>query len=153
MADVLVLFGSKSDESTYKSILNILKKEKITYELKIASAHKTPEDVNDILRQDYKIIISGAGLAAALPGVVASKTIRPVIGVPCRGSYQGLDALLSIAQMPPGIPVLAVGVGKAKIAAENAAKMLKRYENVNIIGDQNEPAVQKAVATLKKFNI
>ena len=106
MKDILVLFASKSDEDSYNSILKILKKEKVSYDLKIASAHKTPEDVDNILKQDYKVIISGAGLAAALPGVVAANTLRPVIGVPCKGNYQGLDALLSIAQMPPGIPVL-----------------------------------------------
>src|SRR3989338_11593504 len=152
MADVLVLFGSKSDESTYKSILNILKKEKITYELKIASDHKTPEDVNDILRQDYKIIISGAGLAAALPGVVASKTIRPVIGVPCRGNYEGLDALLSIMQMPPGIPVLSVGAGKADVAAHAAVEILKKPKKVVLIGDKNNKAFRKAEEILRQFD-
>ena len=93
MTDVLVLFGSKSDIDSYKQILKILDKEKVSYDFKIASAHKTPEDVDNILKQDYKVVISGAGLAAALPGVVAARTIRPIIGVPCQGSYQGLDAL------------------------------------------------------------
>ena len=153
MADVLVLFGSKSDESTYKSILNILKKEKITYELKIASAHKTPEDVNDILRQDYKIIISGAGLAAALPGVAAAKTIRPVIGVPCAGNYQGLDALLSIMQMPPGIPVLSVGVGKADSAAYAAINILKQPKKVVLVGDKSSKAFKKAEEILRQFGV
>src|SRR3989339_1242112 len=153
MADVLVLFGSKSDESTYKSILNILKKEKITYELKIASAHKTPEDVNDILRQDYKIIISGAGLAAALPGVIAAKTIRPVIGVPCAGNYQGLDALLSIMQMPPGIPVLSVGALKADVAAQEAVKILNRPEKVVLVGDKTNKTFKKAEEMLRQFGV
>ena len=153
MADVLILFGSKSDESTYKNILNILKKEKISYELKIASAHKTPEDVNDILRKDYKLIISGAGLAAALPGVVASKTIRPVIGVPCQGSYQGLDALLSIMQMPPGIPVLSTGVGKADAAAYAAIDILKQPKKVVLVGDKNNKAFKKAEETLRQFEV
>ena len=71
MADVLVLFGSESDEDTYKNILKILDKEKVSYELKIASAHKTPGDVEHIIGRNYKIIISGAGLAAALPGLVS----------------------------------------------------------------------------------
>ena len=150
---VLVLFASKSDEKSYKDILKILDKEKISYDFKIASAHKTPDDVDLILKQDYKIIISGAGLSAALPGVIASKTIRPVIGVPCAGNYQGLDALLSIAQMPPGIPVLAVGVNRGDIAAQNCAKMIKKYESMTIIGDKNNSAVKKAVDTLKKFEI
>jgi 5-(carboxyamino)imidazole ribonucleotide mutase len=153
MTDILVLFGSKSDEYTYRDILDILKKEKMSYELKIASAHKTPDDVNDILRQDYKIVISGAGLSAALPGVVASKTIRPVIGVPCKGSYQGLDALLSIVQMPPGIPVLSTGVGKADVAAYAAIKILKRQEKVVLVGDKNNDAFRKAEQILRQFGV
>ena len=153
MTDILVLFGSKSDEYTYRDILDILKKEKMSYELKIASAHKTPDDVNDILRQDYKIVISGAGLSAALPGVVASKTIRPVIGVPCKGSYQGLDALLSIMQMPPGIPVLSTGIGKADIAAYSAIKILKKQEKVVLVGDKNNNAFRKAEEILRQFGV
>ncbi|MEK6868772.1 MAG: AIR carboxylase family protein, partial [Nanoarchaeota archaeon] len=97
MADILVLFASKSDEGTYRQIFKILDKNKVSYDFKLASAHKTPEDVDRIVSSsDYKVIISGAGLAAALPGVIAAKTLRPVIGVPCKGNYEGLDALLSI---------------------------------------------------------
>jgi len=153
MKDILVLFASKSDEDSYNSILNILKKEKVSYDLKIASAHKTPEDVDNILKQDYKIIISGAGLAAALPGVVAANTIRPIIGVPCKGNYQGLDALLSIVQMPPGIPVLAVGVGKANVAAYSAIEMLKKKDKVVLIGDKNNKAYKKAEDILRQFGV
>ena len=153
MTDVLVLFGSKSDEYTYRDILDILKREKISYELKIASAHKTPDDINDILRQGYKIIIAGAGLSAALPGVVAAKTIKPVIGVPCKGSYQGLDALLSIVQMPPGIPVLSVGVGKADVAANAAVDILKAPKKVVLIGDKNNNAFKKAEEILRQFGV
>lgn len=153
MADVLILFGSKSDEDTYKQISKILDKGKISYELRIASAHKTPEDVDMIMRKDYKVIISGAGLAAALPGVVASKTIRPVIGVPCPGNYQGLDALLSIMQMPPGIPVLSVGVGKADVAAYSAIKILKNPEKAVLVGDKHDKAFKKAEEILKQFGV
>ncbi len=153
MADVLVLFASKSDESSYKQIFKILNKGKINYDFKIASAHKTPDDVDDILRQDYKVIISGAGLAAALPGVVAAKSIRPVIGVPCKGNYQGLDALLSIVQMPPGVPVLGVGVDKADIAAISTVKILKKYEKVVLVGDKNNKAFKKAEEILRQFKI
>ncbi len=130
MADVLVLFGSKSDESTFKPILKILKNEKVIYDFKIASAHKTPGDVDQIIGRNYKVIISGAGLSAALPGVIAARTVIAVIGVPCKGSYQGLDALLSIMQMPPGIPVLSVGVEKADAAAYSAIKILKSPKKV-----------------------
>jgi len=153
MADVLVLFASKSDEDSYNQIINILKKEKVSYEFKLASAHKTPEDVDNILRNDYKLIISGAGLAAALPGVVAAKTIRPIIGVPCKGNYQGLDALLSIVQMPPGIPVLSVGTGKADVAAQSAVNILRKPEKVVLVGDKNSKAFKKAEDILREFNV
>ena len=153
MTDILVLFGSKSDESTYKDILKILDKEKITYDFKIASAHKTPEDLDLILRKDYKLIISGAGLAAALPGVVAAKTIKPVIGVPCAGNYQGLDSLLSIMQMPPGIPVLGTGVGKADTASYSAVEILKKPKKVVLIGDKNNKAFRKAEEILRQFGV
>ena len=153
MAKVLVIFGSKSDGKIYSEIVKVLKREEVDFDLRISSAHKTPEDVEEILRNDYAVVIAGAGLSAHLPGVVASKVIRPVIGIPCEGNYQGLDALLSISQMPSGIPVLAVGVNKADIAAQNCAKMLRKYESITIIGDKNNDAVKKAVETLKKFNV
>jgi len=153
MKKVLIIFGSKSDEKVYNEIAKGLKKEKIDFDLRVSSAHKTPEDVDNTLENDYAVVIAGAGLAAHLPGVVATRTLRPVIGVPCEGSYQGLDALLSIAQMPPGIPVLAVGVNKGAIAGENCAKMMRKYESVTIIGDKNNESVKKAVETLKKFVI
>ena len=153
MKKVLIIFGSKSDEKIYSQIVNFFKRENVDFDLRISSAHKTPGDVDKTLAKDYAVVIAGAGLAAHLPGVVASKTIRPVIGVPCGGNYQGLDALLSIAQMPPGVPVLAVGVNKPVIAAENCAKILKKYESVTIIGDKSNEAVKKAADTLKKFNV
>lgn len=153
MTDLLVLFASKSDEKTYKIIRNILDKEKVDYELKLASAHKDPDEVDVILRKDYKVIISGAGLAAALPGVVASRTIRPIIGVPCPGSYQGLDALLSIIQMPPGIPVLTVGVNKGDIAANAAINMLKRPKKIVLVGDENNDAFKKTENILGQFEV
>lgn len=153
MRKALIIFGSKSDERVYNEIAKGLKKEKIDFDLRVSSAHKTPEDVDKTLQNDYAVIIAGAGLAAHLPGVVAARTIRAVIGVPCEGNYQGLDALLSIAQMPPGVPVLAVGVNKGDVAAQNCAKMMKKYESVTIIGDKNNGAVKKTVETLKRFNV
>ena len=153
MNKALIIFGSKTDEKVYNEIAKGLKKAKVDFDLRVSSAHKTPEDVDTTLKEDYAVIISGAGLAAHLPGVAAARVLRPVIGVPCEGNYQGLDALLSIAQMPPGIPVLAVGVNKGNVAAENCAKMMKKYESVTIIGDKNNEAVKKAVETLKKFDI
>ena len=153
MKKALIIFGSKSDEKTYNEIANTLKKEKVGFDLRVSSAHKTPDDVEKTLETDYSVVIAGAGLAAHLPGVIAAKVIRPVIGVPCEGNYEGLDALLAIAQMPPGIPVLAVGVNKGEIAAQNCAKMMGKYDSVTIIGDKETDAVKKAVETLKKFNV
>ncbi len=153
MKKALIIFGSKADEKVYNQVASSLKKQKIDFDLRISSAHKTPDDVNDTLKNNYSVVIAGAGLAAHLPGVIASKVICPVIGVPCEGNYHGLDALLAIAQMPPGIPVLAVGVSQARIAAENCAKMMKKYGDVLLIGDEKIKAVQKAVEILKKFNV
>ena len=153
MKKALIVFGSKSDEKVYNEIAKILKKEKVNFDLRVSSAHKTPEDVDETLKQDYPVIIAGAGLAAHLPGVAAARVLSPVIGVPCEGNYQGLDALLSVAQMPPGIPVLAVGVNKGDVAAENCAKIMKKHEGVTIIGDKNNDAVKKAAGILKQFSI
>ncbi len=153
MNKALIIFGSKTDEKVYNEIAKGLKKAKVEFELRVSSAHKTPEDVEKTLQDDYAVVIAGAGLAAHLPGVAAARVLRPVIGVPCEGNYQGMDALLSIAQMPPGIPVLAVGVNKGNVAAENCAKMMKKYESITIIGDKNNDAVKKAVETLKKFDV
>ncbi|MDP3766273.1 MAG: 5-(carboxyamino)imidazole ribonucleotide mutase [Nanoarchaeota archaeon] len=153
MNKALVIFGSKTDEKVYNQIVKGLKKEKIDFDLRVSSAHKTPDDVDKTLQNDYGVIIAGAGLAAHLPGVIAARVLRPVIGVPCEGNYQGLDALLAIAQMPPGVPVLAVGVNKGDIAAQNCAKMMKKYSSITIIGDKNNETVKKAVEILKRFGI
>ena len=150
---VLVIFGSESDSEIYNKIIKILEDNKIDFELKIASAHRNPGRINNIMQKDYKVIIAGAGLAAALPGVIASKTTRPVIGVPCEGSYQGLDALLSIVQMPTGIPVMSVGVAQAETAALNAINILKEHNAVSIVGNKNEKPVKDAVDIFTKMNV
>jgi 5-(carboxyamino)imidazole ribonucleotide mutase len=153
MSKILVIFGSKSDSEVYNKIVKILKDYRIDFDFKIASAHKNPAEVESIIQKNYSLIIAGAGLSAALPGFIASKTIRPIIGVPCEGNYQGLDALLSIVQMPRGIPVMGVGVNQAEIAALNAIKMLKEYDVVSIIGNKNEKAVRDTVDVFSRMNI
>jgi 5-(carboxyamino)imidazole ribonucleotide mutase len=153
MPKVIVIFGSKSDEGVYSRVISALKQNKVEYELKICSAHRNPDEIGNILAGEHSVVIAGAGLAAALPGAVAAKTIKPVIGVPCKVNYLGLDSLLSIAQMPPGIPVLAVGVNQAEVAANNASLMLKEYEGVNIVADKKTKAVEKAIAKLNEFGI
>ena len=144
----LVLFASRTDQPTYGRIADELKNAGIEHELRIASAHKTPDEVEAIIAKDYDVIISGAGLAAHLSGVIAARKTVPVLGVPCQGAYGGLDAFLSIVQMPPGIPVLEVS---AENAAGEAAKILAQKTKVAIIGEGK--AAEKAVKILDEMGI
>jgi len=121
---VLIVMGSDSDLPVMEETAGILKQFDIPYLMTVASAHRTPERtlriVKDAEKKGVKVIIAGAGMAAHLPGVIASHTVLPVIGIPLNASpLKGLDALLSIVQMPPGIPVATVAIGKA--GAKNAA--------------------------------
>ena len=134
MADtplVGILVGSESDRERMQPALDELAARGIGHELEVRSAHRTPDAVAEYCRaakgRGLKVIIAGAGLAAALPGVCAAHTELPVIGVPLRSSksvLDGLDALLSIVQMPPGVPVACVGVDNANNAAVLAARIL-----------------------------
>ena len=130
-AVVGVLVGSESDRARVQGALDELEARGIAYEFDVRSAHRTPDAVAEYARtardRGIRVIIAGAGLSAALPGVVAAHTDLPVIGLPLRSSLSvldGLDALLSIAQMPPGVPVACVGVDNAKNAAALAARIL-----------------------------
>jgi phosphoribosylaminoimidazole carboxylase PurE protein len=126
-----ILIGSESDRERLQPALDELGKRGIAYELEVRSAHRDPDAVREYARaareRGLRVLIAGAGLAAALPGVVAAHTDLPVIGVPLRSSMSvldGLDALLAIVQMPPGIPVACVGVDNARNAAVLAARIL-----------------------------
>lgn len=124
MPEVLIMIGSKSDLSIAEKTTDVFKKFGIEYNLAIASAHKTPRRVIDLINEsDAKIIIAIAGLSAALPGVIASYTTRPVIGVPVSGKIN-IDAILSIVQMPSGIPVASVGLDRGDNAAILAMEIL-----------------------------
>ena len=130
-AVVGILVGSESDREAMQPALDELEARGITCELEVRSAHRNPDAVAEYARgargRGIRVLIAGAGLAAALPGAVAAHTDLPVIGVPLRSRLSvldGLDALLSIAQMPPGVPVAAVGVDNAKNAAALAARIL-----------------------------
>ena len=124
MPKVLIVMGSKSDLPVAEKAVSLLKEFGIDYEIHVASAHRTPKKVEDIItKSDAGVMIAIAGLSAALPGVVASLTVRPVIGVPVSGKVN-LDAVLSVVQMPPGIPVAAVGLDRGDNAAVLAAQML-----------------------------
>ena len=134
MADapvVGILVGSESDRERMQPALDELDARGIAHEFDVRSAHRNPDAVAEYARtareRGLRVLIAGAGLAAALPGAVAAHTDLPVIGVPLRSSMSvldGLDAMLAIAQMPPGVPVACVGVDSAKNAAVLAARIL-----------------------------
>jgi 5-(carboxyamino)imidazole ribonucleotide mutase len=126
-----IVVGSESDRPRMQAAVDELEARGITHEFEIRSAHRQPDAVAEYGRtardRGLRVLIAGAGLAAALPGVLAAHTDLPVIGVPLRSSLSvldGLDALLSIAQMPPGVPVACVGVDNARNAALLAARIL-----------------------------
>lgn len=120
--------GSTSDMPVMEKACKFLNDIKVPFEVNALSAHRTPDAVEDFAKsaaqRGIKVIIAGAGMAAALPGVIAASTTLPVIGVPIKGMLDGLDAMLSIIQMPPGIPVATVGVNGAMNAAILATEML-----------------------------
>ena len=126
-----ILVGSESDRERMQAALDVLDEGGVGYEFEVRSAHRSPDAVAEYARsareRGLRVLICGAGLSAALPGVVAAHTDLPVIGVPLRSSLSvldGLDALLAIAQMPPGVPVAAVGVDNARNAAALALRIL-----------------------------
>lgn len=125
---VSIIMGSTSDLPVMEKAAKFLEEMEIPFEMNALSAHRTPVEVEAFAREaagrGVKVIIAGAGMAAALPGVIAAGTTLPVIGVPIKGMLDGLDAMLSIIQMPPGIPVATVGVNGAQNAAILAAQML-----------------------------
>jgi 5-(carboxyamino)imidazole ribonucleotide mutase len=133
MSDAVVgiVVGSESDRERMQDAVDELASRGIPHEFEVRSAHRQPDAVAEYGRtareRGLRVLIAGAGLAAALPGVLAAHTDLPVIGVPLRSSksvLDGLDALLSIAQMPPGVPVACVGVDSARNAAVLAARIL-----------------------------
>ncbi len=129
VARVSVLMGSDSDFGIMSKAVDILQQFDVTYEVAVASAHRTPDLVAELVRsapeRGVSVFIAGAGMAAALPGVVAAYTTLPVIGVPLSGSaLQGTDALYAIVQMPPGIPVATVGIDAATNAGLLAVQLL-----------------------------
>ena len=149
---VQIVLGSKSDMKVAEKAVAVLKELGIKHRLSIASAHRTPELVDKLIAEaDAEVFIAIAGLSAALPGVIAARTMKPVIGVPVSGTLN-LDAILSVVQMPPGIPVAGVGLDRGDNAAllaaailalkdEKIASALKRYRQKlkdNVIQDSKE---------------
>jgi 5-(carboxyamino)imidazole ribonucleotide mutase len=124
MATVLVILGSKSDIEIGRKAVSTLEEFGIEADMAVASAHRTPDRVRKMVeRSEAKVFIAVAGMSAALPGAVASYTVRPVIGVPVSGNVN-LDSILSIVQMPPGVPVAAVGIDRGENAALLAIEIL-----------------------------
>ena len=129
MSEVAVILGSESDMPIAERVVKVLEREGVSYELKVISAHRQPEELDRYLREkseEVSVFIAIAGLSAALPGVIASKTDKVVIGVPVSSKLMGLDALLSMVQMPAGVPVAVVGIDNG----ENAALLALRILNV-----------------------
>ena len=127
---VAVIFGSETDRGVMNEAVEVLVEAKVPHEVLMMSAHRNPEQVADFAKgareAGLKIIIAGAGLAAALPGVIASYTDLPVIGVPlATGPLNGMDAMMSIIQMPKGVPVATVGINNAKNGALLALRILR----------------------------
>ncbi len=123
---VAIVVGSERDLEHARKAADVLKKLNIPYEIHVLSAHRNPEELDKYVREsDVKIFIAMAGLSAALPGFIASRTEKPVIGVPLSVSLMGLDALLSMVQMPRGVPVAVVGIDNPVNAALLACRILK----------------------------
>jgi 5-(carboxyamino)imidazole ribonucleotide mutase len=126
MVDIAIISGSKSDQAIVDKVVARLEEKGVSFEHKVLSAHRNPRELEDYISQtDARVFIGIAGLSAALPGVIASKTTRPVIGVPVSAKLGGLDALLSIVQMPPGVPVACVGIDNGENAALLALRILE----------------------------
>jgi 5-(carboxyamino)imidazole ribonucleotide mutase len=126
MADVAIISGSTSDSAITDKVKKVLDENRVTYDAQVISAHRDPDKLDAYIKKsEVKVYIAIAGLSAALPGVIASKTDKPVIGVPVSGALNGLDALLAIAQMPKGVPVACVGVDNGENAAHLAIRILK----------------------------
>ena len=126
--EVLIVLGSKTDSEVGKKAGALLDEFGVEHEMVVASAHRTPDLLRDLIRNTpAKVFIAVAGLSAALPGTIAAHTTKPVIGVPVSGKLN-LDAILSVSQMPPGVPVAAVGLDRGEDAAILAVEMLALHD-------------------------
>ncbi len=156
-----IIMGSDSDLSVMQEAALLLEEFGITFEITIVSAHRTPdrmyEYAKNAAKRGIKVIIAGAGGAAHLPGMIAALTLLPVIGVPVRGkNLEGMDSLLSIVQMPPGIPVATVAINGAKNAGLLAAKIIGTtnktiYRKLDIYQKEQNHSVIKKVKKIEKI--
>ncbi|MCD6522472.1 MAG: 5-(carboxyamino)imidazole ribonucleotide mutase [Candidatus Diapherotrites archaeon] len=153
---VVVIMGSSSDAKIAEKCKRVFDEFGVDYEIRVASAHRTPEKVEEIVKNsNADVFIAIAGLAAALPGAIASLTSKPVIGVPVSAKLGGLDALLSIAQMPPGIPVACVGIDRGENAALLAIEILaiKDTELMKKLDEYKKKMKDKVEAQDKELNL
>ena len=147
MSKVSIIMGSKSDLKVAEKAITILDKFGVQFDINVASAHRTPARVEELVKDsDADVFIAIAGLSAALPGVVASFTVKPVIGVPVSGAVN-FDALLSVVQMPPGIPVAAVGLDRGDNAAVLAVEMLS-IKDETLVGKLLDYRAEQAAKVL-----
>lgn len=155
MNKITIILGSLSDKEIFEKGKTILDEFNVKYEVRVASAHRTPEKVEKIVKESAAdLFIAIAGLSAALPGVIASHTVKPVIGVPVESKIGGLDALLSIVQMPPGIPVAAVGIDRGENAVLLAVEILalKDEDLKRKLEDYRQKMREKVEADDKSIN-
>jgi len=133
MKDILFIIGSESDKAAVEPGMNLIAEKNMSADLVVYSAHRNLPELMDFLKnhdKDYKIVITAAGLSAALPGVVAALTKKPVIGIPLiAGAMNGMDALLSILQLPKGVPVATMGIGKQGVlnAVHLSERIIKNF--------------------------
>lgn len=157
---VSIIMGSTSDLDIMKKAAGLLDEFKIPFEINALSAHRTPEAVEEFSKnaagRGIKVIIAGAGMAAHLPGVIAANTTVPVIGVPIKSTLEGMDALLAIVQMPPGIPVATVGINASLNAAILAVQILSFTDDrisseFSLYKEGLKKKIEKANADLKEI--
>jgi phosphoribosylaminoimidazole carboxylase PurE protein len=151
---VCIVMGSDSDAEVMSQACAALEEMGVAYEMNVASAHRSPDRTKQVItdaeRDGATVFIAGAGMAAHLPGVVASFTTKPVIGVPLAGgALQGLDALLAVVQMPPGVPVATVAVGGARNAGLLAAQIIALTDEA-LAGRLRDQRISMAKAVEKK---
>ncbi len=154
MRAVLVIFGSKSDKPVYEPLMLKLGEKGVKARLEICSAHRQPEKLLGILKKSKEqIVVAGAGLSAALPGFVASHSDKLVIGLPVSGNYSGLDALLSIHQMPKGCAVLGVGIEAIDQVAEAVERVLSGRKKIVLVkAEGDEELLERFDACKKKLD-
>lgn len=157
MNSITIILGSASDKLIFDKCKAILDEFGVKYDVHIASAHRTPEKIDEIVKNsDSDVFIAIAGLSAALPGAIAAKTTKPVIGIPVESKLDGLDALLSIVQMPPGIPVGCVGIDRGENAALLAIEILSLHDDnlklkLRIHRDKMRESVEKSNMEAKNW--